>query len=528
MCLKSKAVGVIILWCLFAFISFHLCSRAYVFLTTDLLPIPMSQAIFYGFFPFHYLLYPFGGLMGDIVCGRYRMIKGSLMFLLVMYIMLIISGFLFLVLVSSHHINNALRIFMEVHGCLLLTGVVGLVPFFANVLPFAMDQLRDAPVEELITFIYWYVWTLYASQSLRSILINGLFNAISYKCGASCLITISGLILVILLASMVVTGRRPEWFNNEGSRVNPYKLVYKATKFAFKHKYPVQRSAFTYCEDEIPSRLDLGKRKYGGPFTTEQVEDVKVFYQILKVLFCLAPFMYLFEEVGTVFTDLQIIATNFEIYRRFSDIEVLPDTLIALAIPVYLCIRHRLFHRFPTFCSLRKIEMGMVLVLLKLVFMLSVGIAVHVRRETLGCMFQGNSDHTVFSPSIVVVILLVQNILTVSSTIILYTSFIEFICAQSPHTMKGMLVGLAYAFLGLFKALGGIVIPFQYWVYPAVDCGLIYYSINVVIGVISFTVFVSVAKQYKYRERDEPSRVRQYAEEYYSKEQIFNCSISYS
>ena len=42
-----------------------------------------------------------------------------------------------------------------------------------------------------------------------------------------------------------------------------------------KHKYPVQRSAFTYCENEQPTRLDYGKSKYGGPFTTEQVDDVK-------------------------------------------------------------------------------------------------------------------------------------------------------------------------------------------------------------------------------------------------------------
>ena len=60
--------------------------------------------------------------------------------------------------------------------------------------------------------------------------------------------------------------------------------MYRVTKFAYQHKVPVHRSAFTYCEDELPSGLDLGKSKYGGPFTTEEVEDVKAFYGILKVL----------------------------------------------------------------------------------------------------------------------------------------------------------------------------------------------------------------------------------------------------
>ena len=58
---------------------------------------------------------------------------------------------------------------------------------------------------------------------------------------------------------------------------NPYHLIYHVLKYAKKHKYPVQRSALTYWEDEIPSRIDLGKSKYGGPFTTEEVENVKTF-----------------------------------------------------------------------------------------------------------------------------------------------------------------------------------------------------------------------------------------------------------
>ena len=34
----------------------------------------------------------------------------------------------------------------------------------------------------------------------------------------------------------------------------------------------------------IPSRIDLGKHKYGGPFTTEQVKDVKTFLRLILVI----------------------------------------------------------------------------------------------------------------------------------------------------------------------------------------------------------------------------------------------------
>ena len=66
------------------------------------------------------------------------------------------------------------------------------------------------------------------------------------------------------------------WFIVDSDSNNPYKLVFKVLKFATDHTAPIRCSAFTYCEDKLPSRLDLGKEKYGGPFTTEQVEMLKL------------------------------------------------------------------------------------------------------------------------------------------------------------------------------------------------------------------------------------------------------------
>ena len=64
-------------------------------------------------------------------------------------------------------------------------------------------------------------------------------------------------------------------------------------KFAIQHKNLVRRSAFTYCENRCPSRMDFGKQSYGGPFTTEEVEDFKVLFNILKVLLSLSPTFFL-------------------------------------------------------------------------------------------------------------------------------------------------------------------------------------------------------------------------------------------
>ena len=58
---------------------------------------------------------------------------------------------------------------------------------------------------------------------------------------------------------------------------HPLKLMYNVMKYSWKHKCPERRSAFTYWEEDIPRRIDLGKNKYGGPFTNEEVEDTKTF-----------------------------------------------------------------------------------------------------------------------------------------------------------------------------------------------------------------------------------------------------------
>ena len=92
---------------------------------------------------------------------------------------------------------------------------------------------------------------------------------------------ISTLCLGILLASNFFLS--PKWLIIEPKSPQSLKTIYRVLKFAAKHKAPLNRSVLTYWEDNIPSRLDLGKSKYGGPFTTEQVEDVKTIIHLLVV-----------------------------------------------------------------------------------------------------------------------------------------------------------------------------------------------------------------------------------------------------
>ena len=53
-------------------------------------------------------------------------------------------------------------------------------------------------------------------------------------------------------------------------------------------------SALTYIDEEEPSRLDYGKHKFGGPFTEEEVEDVKTILRMLA-FFVIISIGYVFS-----------------------------------------------------------------------------------------------------------------------------------------------------------------------------------------------------------------------------------------
>ena len=77
------------------------------------------------------------------------------------------------------------------------------------------------------------------------------------SCHVMVLVLLNTTILIVLCISKKL-------FYLQKASVNPFKTVYKVIKYSWKHKVPEHRSAFTYWEEDIPRRIDLGKTKYGG------------------------------------------------------------------------------------------------------------------------------------------------------------------------------------------------------------------------------------------------------------------------
>ena len=168
----------------------------------------------------------------------------------------------------------------------MITVAIGFGGFQANVIQIGIDQLCDASSIEITSFISWYIWCAYSSQFAVDFVIRCL------NCAQS-RVQVSELFGTLLMCTqfsvaLVSVSLLNHWLIKEPAAKNPFRLVYSVVKYAIKWKQPRFRSAFTYCEDELPSRIDFGKSKYGGPFTTEQVEDVKTILQVLAVVFVMS------------------------------------------------------------------------------------------------------------------------------------------------------------------------------------------------------------------------------------------------
>ena len=212
---------------------------------------------------------PFAGWLADVCLGRYRVIHWSMWIMWISF-MLITTNSVIEEFILGHH--NKFKLISQILASILAIGFGG---YQANVIQFGLDQLQDASTTEITAFIRWYVWTYVSSRAVFQLTHTCVDN--NNHILGQIVVCIS--LTVVISSSFILNSHLVK----EPVTQNPFKLIYKVVRHAIKHKHPRCRSAFTYCEDELPSRIDFGKSKYGGPFTSEQVEDVKTFLRLLVV-----------------------------------------------------------------------------------------------------------------------------------------------------------------------------------------------------------------------------------------------------
>ena len=117
-------------------------------------------------------------------------------------------------------------------------------------------------------------------------------------------------------------------------------------------------------------------------------------------------------------------------------------------------------------------------------------------------------------------LLFAKQLFTGVALYIFFTSILEFICAQSPYSMKGLLIGMTY-FLGTISitlSLGFMKV-FQILTKTSGErCGTWFYLSNICVTFVSICILVIIMKFYKFRKRDETlSNDQMFAVDYFSK-----------
>ena len=299
LCVPSKAAIIIILWTIVntsEFAALMSILTVQYFTVPHIYPVPPI----YGFIPYItvavlMIFYPLSGFIADTYCGRFKAIIISQTLIT---LSLSLSCVVVIVL-RNKDVGSKYRAFDLIQGegifvliLLISVGILfsaGMIGYQANFIQFGLDQLLEAPSQYLGLFVHYATWASCISYLLVSVVIDILLHYSSPQHKKIVLLTGPFLLTASAFLLLLLSCSKHHWFYREPGTNNPYKTVCKVLQFARKYKYPLHRSAFTYCDDYRHSRLDFAKERFGGPFSTEQVEDVKTLLKVVLILLAIGP-----------------------------------------------------------------------------------------------------------------------------------------------------------------------------------------------------------------------------------------------
>ena len=257
--LKNKGAMLVLIW------SF-LGSSVYLYFTLSSSRDPSRKMLTTAELLAMGLLFPIGGWLADAYFGRYRVIRFGMW---TMWFGAMMNGF-------SLVIGKAFLIYGS-HGdpwvsfaCRVIMGA-GFGAFQANIIQFGIDQLMDASSTEIKSFITWYV---------MSTTFNGITVYFSSYCAPE---YVAVLVVAVCLTLAVISNfLLNNWLNKEQVVNNPLPLILKVVYFTMRKKFAKQKTLRVEQKGWL-SKLNIAKRVYNGPFTSEQVEDVKTFFRVILV-----------------------------------------------------------------------------------------------------------------------------------------------------------------------------------------------------------------------------------------------------
>ena len=382
-------------------------------LTTEGLPVVKSievqqQVVF--ILMLYAIFCPFAGWLADVYFGRYKVMRAGLWLMWVGSIAGVLAQIIKLELSGT---GNTLY-YSVTHALAAIVFIIGHSAFIVNTLPFGTDQMLDASTEEISAFIHWLVWCLYVGNVIATIghVIPACTHLQDIEADVlQSLIPVS-LSSLALCCDFLLKG----WLTIEPVGPNPFKLVLRVIKFTATHKHPIRRSAFTHCEDERPSRIDFAKSKYGGPFTTEEVEDVKTCLRMLVVVLCtstlLVPLQTYISSSDNFYTHFAHPSEITKCYEVLIFLTYSSPSIAVLSIPLYEVLIHRVARKLiPS--TMKRIGISIFLVIVLSLITLLIDTAGHLHNHSLPCMFRSNGSSPVIETDYIWVDVLINIILAI-------------------------------------------------------------------------------------------------------------------
>ena len=500
-----------------------------------------------------YLLYPLLGWLADVCFTRYKFIIFSFITMIVAIVLMIITACLFMKFTEERWLFTPAALSIAI-------GLIGIGAFESTAIQFGMDQMLEASSEQLSCFTHWYYWSCNVGRFLitigsiavlvffsRCVLMLDVANITNLYSDLHkqyfpildiAIILMASLQLVCACVGLCLLVYYKKHFNIDRTGEHPLKLIYQVLKYAWKHKCPENRSAFTYWEEDIPPRIDLGKSKYGGPFTTEEVEDTKTFFSILVLLLSLLGFHLSGHgySVGEQLLHKQCPSHWFLLLAADPNDSILLITVIG--VPMYKLMTKYCSNYSPN--MLKRMGMGLFLCVVKECVVIVIQVMMtqgeycnHLDNTTIDSCYFLTSEININNACLTVsnftnnffhcdqnntpfLLLLIPNILHGLSYLLVFMTALEFICAQAPLRLKGLLIGVWYALLATNYLL--VEIPELFT--TSSTSWLVFHEAKAFLVFLSLIMYLCVSKRYRYRLRDEVVNEQYLIEEIYERQLI--------
>ena len=447
-----------------------------------------------------WLCCPLAGMIADVWTGRYKVITASIY----ISICALITGGIGIAVFQYNEQIATVMFWLSV--ALQYIGIAG---FRSCVVPFNIDQLLGESGDQLSAIIYWHSF----AYPIGVILEGSLLCAYAFPSYLALFLTYILIAGGAIVTVSVTNSLCSTWLDITPNISNPIKLIIRVFNYARKNKYPRNRSALTYWEEDYPSRLDLGKTKYGGPFSEEEVEDVKTVLRLIPLMtICATAYSISWERLAV---SEHLLASKDVIWQCLQSDSLLPYITITILVPTYQFLIYPFFYKYiPS--MLKRIGMGLVFALLTTLSYALIVLVGHVKKNSNNCVTLNEDEYnTTYQLPVDYHWVMIPQILTGITYFFIFITSLEFTVAQSPTRMRGLMVGLWYAALGLGLLVGtNTYRVFLYIESVTFGCGFYYFCAKGGCILLLLIVFLFLSKHYKLRVRENIVPIHQIAEEH--------------